>query len=161
MSTGLSKKNWFLLGFCILLCLAAGFIGSRAMNPQTMLWYSVLHKSPLNPPNWVFAPVWTILYIMLGIVLFLILKNRSKRFFFLGLLIFLVQLCLNVLWTHIFFGDYSPKNAYLEILALDAVVLILIPILGKISLTAQKIMIPYVVWLGFATYLNWYVAYYN
>lgn len=154
-------KNLLLLILCLLICLAAGYIGSFSMDGQSYVWYSMLNKSQLNPPDWVFAPVWTFLYITLGLSLWLVLQQKDNKYFRYGVYVFAIQLILNALWTKLFFGLHDPFFAYLEILLLDIFVIIMVFIFGKISRLAQLVLLPYVIWLGLASYLNWYILYYN
>ena len=140
---------------CILLCLSAGGIGAGFTAPAIPAWYATLAKPSFSPPDWVFAPVWTLLYILMGIAAALVWKKglqapRVRS----ALVIFLVQLILNMLWSFLFFGLRSPLYGLLDILFLWAMILVTIARFSKISIPAALLMIPYVLWVTFATGLN-------
>ncbi|MBQ3032846.1 MAG: tryptophan-rich sensory protein [Deferribacterales bacterium] len=156
----MDKKNFLLFIVCFSLCFLAGIIASFPVSAN-YIWYETLLISNINPPSWIFGPIWGVLYLLMAISVWLVARKRKTRFYWLALILFTVQLILNVLWTYIFFGLMNPKAAYIELLILDIFVLLTVTIFGKISRSAQWIMLPYVIWLGFATYLNWYVMYYN
>ena len=165
----------------ILICLAAGVVGSVFTAEAIPTWYATLVKPTINPPNSVFGPVWTVLYILMGISLFLVWSNKWKvrdelpgvrgerkawnrwsERFWVGdwrkqniILIFALQLALNVLWSYIFFGLHNPGLAFFEILALWFAVLYTIVNFYRISKLAAWLLVPYIVWLSFAIYLNY------
>ncbi len=148
-------KDWWKLIVAVILCLMVGYIGSFATTPAIPTWYATLNKPPFSPPNWLFAPVWTTLYILMGISLYLvwtkgtkIKKNKE------AINLFLIQLGLNFLWSFIFFGFKNPSLAFLELVALWVVLLITILRFLKISKTAGYLLIPYILWVSFATILN-------
>ena len=108
-------------------CLLAGAVGSLFTTPAIPTWYATLVKPALNPPSWVFGPVWTVLYILMGIALYLVwIKGWERKDVKVAMAIFGVQLILNVLWSYLFFGLQSP------VLALIAIVLLWIAILMTI-----------------------------
>src|SRR4030042_2496429 len=103
-------NNFGKLIISVLVCLSAGFIGSVFTTPAIPTWYATLNKPFFNPPNWIFAPVWTLLYLSMGIGAFLIWeKGFKKKEVRIALLIFALQLALNIKWSFLFFGFKSPS----------------------------------------------------
>jgi benzodiazapine receptor len=137
----------------ILICLLAGFIGSFFTTPAITTWYTTLQKPSFAPPNWVFFPVWTSLFIMMGISLFLIWKKEDKKVKT-ALYIFAAQLVLNAFWSVAFFGLKSPLMGLIEIIILWIAILATILSFNKISRTASYLLIPYILWVSFAAILN-------
>jgi len=138
------------------ICLSAGYIGSIYTTPEIPTWYAGLHKPDLSPPSWVFAPVWTALYILMGLSLFLIVRSSGKKSdIAVCLLLFGLQLVLNVLWPFVFFGLHSIFFGLLCIIALLGMLLCTIIQTFRISLSASLLLVPYLFWLCFATYLNY------
>jgi translocator protein len=136
---------------CIILCLLAGIIGALFTTTGPNSWYSQLNKPSFNPPNWIFGPVWTILYIMMGIALYLAIRKKvSKK----AIIFFIAQLVLNTLWTIIFFGMHNLLIALIEIMILWIFILLTIIEFHKKSRAAAYLMIPYILWVSFATLLN-------
>jgi tryptophan-rich sensory protein len=139
-----------ILGY-IVFCLLAGIIGGLFTTTGPDSWYSNLIKPSFNPPSWIFAPVWTTLYIMMGIALYLAVKNKTK---ILGKTLFITQLILNTLWAVLFFGFETPFWAFIEILLLWFVILWTMIEFYKKSKVATYWLIPYLLWVSFATILN-------
>jgi len=139
----------------IIACLAAGAIGSIFTRGAIPNWYATLEKPAFNPPNWVFMPVWTLLYIMMGIAAFLVwrkgLENRQVR---IALIVFLVQLVLNALWSVAFFGLESPLYGLIVITVLWLAILFTTLQFYSISRVAGVLMLPYLLWVTFAAVLN-------
>ena len=117
-------------------------------------WYSALIQPPLKPPAWLFAPVWTILYISMGIALFLYARKYTIKSKAWGYVLFFTQLLVNLSWSPAFFGMKNIGLALALIILLDILVVLNIIEFFKISKTAGRILIPYFIWLLFATYLN-------
>lgn len=117
-------------------------------------WYSTLIQPPLKPPAWIFSPVWIILYISMGIALFLYARKYSIKSKAWGYILFFTQLLVNLSWTPAFFGIKNIGLALALIVLLDILVLLNIIEFSKISKTAGRFLIPYFLWLLFATYLN-------
>jgi benzodiazapine receptor len=143
------------LVLCVVACLAAGAIGSIFTQQAIPNWYVTLEKPAFNPPNWVFAPVWTLLYILMGIAAFLVwrkgLENRQVR---IALIVFLVQLVLNAFWSVAFFGLESPLYGLFVISVLGIAILLTVLAFFRISRVASVLMWPYLLWVAFATVLN-------
>lgn len=145
----------------IIVCEGAGFLGTIFTLPAILTWYTALNKAPFNPPAWIFGPVWTILYLLMGISIFLILQKKLKkqRASLIGL--FAVQLSLNLLWSVIFFGWHLPRVAFFEICLLWVSIALLIIDFWKFSKWAAILLIPYLFWVSFAAILNLFVAILN
>jgi tryptophan-rich sensory protein len=142
----------------ILLCQLAGVIGSVFTASSLENWYILLEKPSFNPPSWVFFPVWTTLYTLMGISLYLVWeKGLQKPEVKKGILIFGIQLGLNSLWSFLFFGLKSPYYAFIEIILLWFAILLTILQFRKISKTASYLLLPYIVWVSFAAVLNYYI----
>lgn len=151
----MSIRDIWKLVVSIIACLAAGAIGSIFTRSAIPTWYATLEKPAFNPPNWLFAPVWTLLYIMMGVAAFLVwrkgLENRQVR---IALIVFLVQLVLNALWSVVFFGLESPLFGVVVIAALWVAILFTVLKFHRISLAASVLMWPYLLWVTFAAVLN-------
>jgi len=144
--------------FSIFICLFAGFIGSFFTTSVIPTWYATLQKPSLAPPNWVFFPVWTSLFIMMGISLFLVWqKGQEDRKVKTGIYFFAGQLVLNTLWSVVFFGLRSPLLGLMEIIILWISILATILSFIKISRTAAYLLIPYILWVSFAAFLNFWI----
>lgn len=150
------KVNWWKLIVSIFVCQLAGFIGSFFTVSSIPTWYSTLNKPFFNPPNWIFGPVWIILYLLMGISLYLIWNNKSGKTkqFKIAITFFISQLVLNSLWSIIFFGLKLPLIAFIEIIVLWIFILLTIIYSYKISKIASYLLIPYILWVSFASILN-------
>lgn len=141
--------------FSFLLVFLAGFLGSLSTMSQINSWYSTIAKAPFNPPNWVFGPAWTILYILMAISLSLVWRKTSFP------IIFLIQLFLNFLWSYIFFGLHLPLFAFIDIILLWIFILLTIIKFATIDKTAAYLLYPYLAWVSFASILNLFVVLLN
>lgn len=149
-------NNPFKLVIAIGVSELAGIIGSVFTAPAIQGWYASLVRPEFSPPNWVFGPVWTTLYALMGIAAFLIWKKGlERRDVKIALGIFLVQLALNALWSIIFFGLRSPGGAFIEIIFLWLAIVAAIIAFLKISKAAAWLLAPYILWVSFAAYLNY------
>ncbi|MFH1828774.1 MAG: TspO/MBR family protein [Nanoarchaeota archaeon] len=144
------KKIWKLI-ISIVLPFLASAIGSLFTASSVSSWYTTLIKPSFNPPSWVFGPVWTILYLLMGVSLYLVwIKKFDKNAFtFFG-----IQLVLNALWSILFFGLKSPLFAFIEIVFLWIAILITIIYFYKINKISAYLLIPYILWVSFAAILN-------
>lgn len=140
--------------------LAAG-IGSLATTPNIPTWYAGLEKPFFSPPNWLFAPVWTVLYIGIGSSLWLVWIKKAATSKTREYRLFAIQLALNALWSLIFFGMHQPWLAVVVIIALDIAVIATIWSFNRISRPAAGLLLPYLLWICFATCLNIGVAILN
>jgi tryptophan-rich sensory protein len=138
----------------IAICESAGGIGAIATSDGTKTWYPTLKKPSFNPPGWIFAPVWTILYALMGVSAWLLWKRRGDARVAQAGTLFAVQLALNTLWSFIFFKWRSPGWAFLEIITLWAAIAMTIRALWRISPLAGALMLPYLAWTSFAMLLN-------
>jgi translocator protein len=174
-------KNTTKLIVSILICEFAGIIGSIFTAPAIKSWYYFLNKPSFSPPNSLFAPVWTILFLLMGISLYLVWskdftsevsENDAQKKAWNPIsaklwsgswreenaaLIFVLQLVLNILWSVIFFGLKSPLLAFFEILMLWFAILYTIVNFYRISKTSAFLLIPYIIWVSFAAILNFFV----
>lgn len=139
----------------LLITFLAGFIGQLFTTPSIPTWYAALNKPVFNPPNWIFAPVWTTLYTLMAVSAWLIwnkgLDNKDVKA---GLKLFCLQLALNSLWSIIFFGLHLPWTAFVEIVFLGLVIFATIKAFSKVSQLASWLLIPYFLWVCFASVLN-------
>jgi translocator protein len=151
------KINFKKLSISLLLPQLAGLVGSFWTAPAITVWYATLIKPSFSPPNFIFAPTWIILYLMMGISIYLIWQKidfkpqKTKTVMY----IFWVHLILNGLWSIIFFGAHNIQLALYNILAIWIFILILIIQFWKISKPASLLLIPYFLWVSFATILNY------
>lgn len=130
---------------------SAAFIGSRYMPGE---WYASLAKPSWNPPNAIFGPVWSVLYILMGVAAWLVWKRAGFNGAGLALGLFVVQLVLNGLWSYLFFGRYRPDLAFFDIVALWSVIVVLTVLFWRVHRGAGAMLVPYLVWVSFASYLN-------
>lgn len=146
------------LAASIMICLFAGLMGSLFTSPAIPGWYATLAKPAFSPPNWIFAPVWTTLFVLMGISMYLVwnkgLQNRDVK---ISMLMFGIQLVLNVLWSFLFFGLRSPLYAFVEIIILWFAIAYTIQNFLKTSRTAGLLLVPYILWVSFAAFLNLYI----
>ncbi|MGC4040529.1 MAG: TspO/MBR family protein [Flavobacterium sp.] len=145
----------------VLVCVSLGFVSGMVTEKSVQTWFLTLEKPFFNPPNWIFAPVWTLLYIMMGIAAGLVwTSNADDKLVKKGLGFFAIQFALNMLWSYIFFGLRNPFLALIEIVLLWLMVWETFIVFRKVSKTAGHLMIPYIAWVSFATLLNasiWYL----
>ena len=138
----------------IVVCFSAGFLGSMATNGSVDNWYVEINKPEWNPPNWIFAPVWSTLFLMMAVAVWLVWKQAGfgKSRFALGA--FAVQLVLNALWSVVFFGMKETGWACVEIAMLWAAIVVTTCLFYRHSKLAAGLMIPYLMWVSFASFLN-------
>jgi tryptophan-rich sensory protein len=129
----------------LVLVYATAFFGSYFTFPSIKGWYATLIRPSFSPPNWIFGPVWTVLYLMMAISFYLIWEKN--KFFF-------AQLFLNFLWSLLFFGLHQPLFAFFDIVLLWIFILLTILDFRKKSKTASFLLIPYLLWVSFASILN-------
>ena len=148
-------KKAFGILISVVICELAGIIGSVFTTPSIPGWYEGLAKPPFNPPNWIFGPVWTILYAMMGVAAYLVyemgMRNKEvKR----AMAVFAGQLLLNTLWSIVFFGAHMILAGAGVIVLLWVGILASILLFRPISKLAACLLIPYILWVSFATVLN-------
>lgn len=152
------------LALSIALPFLAGAIGSIFTFSAIPTWYQTLNKPFFNPPNWVFGLVWTLLYVLMGISLYLVWniktgkekKDKKQAYHYFG-----IQLGLNALWSIIFFGFHSPDLALSEIIFLWIAIFWTIKTFYQFSKIASYLLIPYLAWVSFATILNLFIVRFN
>ena len=140
----------------VVTCLAVGYLSSTVTKSAITTWYPTLVKPSFNPPNWVFAPVWSTLYIMMGVAAGLV-WNRidfEKEVVKKALIVFAVQLGLNALWSYLFFGLKNPMLAGIEIIILWLMIFETYTQFSKIKIIAGYLLLPYLAWVSFAMVLN-------
>jgi translocator protein len=148
------RTNWTKLILSLAICQLAGVIGSLFTIASIPTWYATLGKPAFNPPNWIFAPVWIFLYILMGISFYIIWIKKDLPNFGLLLSLFIFQLVLNSFWTIIFFGLHSPFFAFIEIVTLWFAILFCIILFYRVSKIASFLLIPYILWVTFASILT-------
>lgn len=147
---------------CVAICMVVGFLSGFSTASSIEGWYATLNKPPFNPPNWIFGPVWTVLYIMMGVAAALVWEagwDRPEVKAALGL--FVAQFALNAVWTPIFFGMEQLLFALAVILILWVFIFICIRKFRAIKPLAGNLLIPYILWVSFATLLNFSIWYLN
>jgi len=142
------------LFLAVIICEGVGILGSIFTIPAITTWYQTLNKPFFSPPNFIFGPVWTTLYALMGVSIYLVLQQNLKKNKNKIIMLFSLQLFLNFLWSLIFFYFHLPLLAFLEIILLSVSILILIIRFWKYSKTASILLIPYLFWVSFATILN-------
>ncbi|HTX86867.1 MAG TPA: TspO/MBR family protein [Candidatus Nanoarchaeia archaeon] len=149
------KKSILTLAGCILICLSVGFVGSVFTEPAINSWYAYLQKPSFNPPAWIFAPVWTLLYILMGIAAYLVIKKiKENRLAIAGIIIFAIHLIINVSWSIIFFGAKMIPLSFADIIVLWLLIVCLIIVFWRIDKRASLLLWPYLAWVSFASLLN-------
>ncbi len=140
----------------VMTCLVIGYLSGTVTRESILTWYPTLVKPVFNPPNWLFGPVWTLLYAMMGVAGGLIWnhiesdrENVKKAFLF-----FIIQLGLNALWSYLFFGLHNPLIALIEIILLWLMIFETYTQFKRIDKVAGLLLIPYLLWVSFATVLN-------
>jgi len=138
------------------LTLSVGYLGMLFTQEAVNTWYTTLAKPTFNPPNWIFAPVWTLIFILMALAASIIWQKRTSITHFPRTsAVYLIQLVLNVLWSFLFFYRHEIGMALIEILILLAVVIVNARVFYKIDKTAGLLFLPYILWLAFATVLNY------
>jgi tryptophan-rich sensory protein len=158
----LENRNWTaeigMLAVSIIIVLLIGFLGNLVTLPEITTWYVTLIKPAWTPPNWVFGPVWTTLYVLIGISLYFVWKKGlNRKDVKIAIIVFAVQLILNFLWSLIFFGYKSLLGGLIVIILLWISILLNIIVFYRISIPAGVLLIPYIIWVSIATYLNYSV----
>ena len=141
----------------IALCLSVGFAGSWATLPEIAGWYQEIQKPLWNPPNWIFGPVWTTLYVLMGIAASRIWNKRKEVNVRLPLTLFGVQLFLNLCWSLIFFRAHMLLGALIEVAVLWAAIFLTAKSFWKIDRAAGYLLLPYLMWVSFAGFLNFVI----
>lgn len=154
----MSKKNIAKLIISIALPLVLGSVAGMFTSQSVPDWYAALNKPAFNPPDWIFGPVWTLLYLLMGVSFFLVWKQEKDKLRNLAILIYSVQLLLNFAWSFIFFYFKLIGLALVEIVLLWCAIILMMVLFKKVKPIAAYINIPYLLWVSFAAILN--AAYY-
>ncbi|HEY3705191.1 MAG TPA: TspO/MBR family protein [Terracidiphilus sp.] len=142
------------LVFLILLCQGAGFMGARFTAPEIPAWYRTLRKPSFNPPSWIFGPVWTLLYLLMGIAAWRITQTPGSALRSAALGVFGLQLALNLLWSWIFFRRHALAAALGEVLVLWIAIAATTFLFARVDSPAAWLLAPYLAWTAFAALLN-------
>jgi len=143
------------LALAIVICEVVGAAPALVTATGSGSWYATLTRPALAPPNWVFGPVWTTLFFLLGIGVYLVLRDGRGRRKQVAFGLFVAQYVLNVAWTLVFFGSENISGGLVVILALWVLIAATIAAFARISRTAAALLVPYLAWVSFATYLNY------
>ncbi|MBE0612828.1 MAG: tryptophan-rich sensory protein [Burkholderiales bacterium] len=154
MSASTRKRDTIGFAVFLALCLAVSAIGGAATASSVGTWYQTLAKPSFNPPNWIFAPVWTALYFMMAIAGWRVWRREGLRAARWPLTLFALQLALNLCWSILFFGLRSIGGALVEIFVLLLAIVATTVVFWKRDRVAGMLFIPYVGWVGFAAVLN-------
>jgi len=141
---------------------SAGIIGSIFTMPSIQTWYATLAKPALNPPAWIFAPVWTTLFALMGVAAFLVWSSdKAQKKIKMALVIFGIQLLINILWSVVFFGFRRLDLAFVNIVYLWFAIIWTMIVFYRIYKPAAYLLLPYILWVSFAAYLNYTVWFLN
>lgn len=152
----MKNHSWFKLAIAIAVCELSGIVGSLFTVSAVREWYPMLVRPSFAPPSWVFGPVWTTLFALMGVAAWLVWEKGVKRKNIRAALgIFIVQLVLNTTWSILFFGLHTPGGALIEIGFLWVAIVASIVAFAKISKPAAWLLAPYILWVSFAAYLNY------
>uniref|UniRef100_A0A7C2K3E2 Tryptophan-rich sensory protein n=1 Tax=candidate division WOR-3 bacterium TaxID=2052148 RepID=A0A7C2K3E2_UNCW3 len=146
--------KWLKLLVSIAIPLVVGFIGSLFTSSSVNTWYKEINRPSFTPPNWLFAPAWTLLFVLIGLAFYLVWLNNFGDNKTLVIGIFVLQLSLNLLWSLLFFGLRSPLLALIEIIVLWFAILLNMILFFRVSKVAGYLLVPYILWVTFATALN-------
>ena len=150
-----SRPNLIRFIASVVICEAAGIVGSVFTISAIPGWYETLQKPWFTPPNWLFAPVWLVLYLLMGAALFLLWGRRPAASA--ALVAFGVQLVFNVAWSAVFFGAHELFYGFVVIAALWVAILATVAFSYRVSKSAAALLIPYILWVTIASALNYYV----
>jgi len=146
--------KWGLLIIFILVCNLIGSLGVIWTSPNSS-WYMNISKPKFNPPSWVFGPVWTLLFTLMGISLYLVWTSPSSKIKLIALVLFGIQFLFNIVWSYLFFGLNKPLWSFVEILFLLGFIFATIFYFIKVDKLAGYLLIPYFLWVSFASFLNY------
>jgi tryptophan-rich sensory protein len=150
----MANFNWVKLLLSVLFTVGIGSLGGIFTISEIPGWYAGLQKPSFNPPNWLFGPVWSMLYLLMGISFYLIWKQPVSTVRNVGLTLFVIQFILNFFWSIIFFNQHLIAAAFLEMVFMWIFILLTIIWFAKLSPTAAWLLVPYLCWVSFATVLT-------
>lgn len=142
----------------VLICQLAGIIGGIFTQSSVQSWYATIRKPVFTPPGWLFAPVWILLYLLMGVALYLIwytVAHSKARH--IALILFFIQLGLNILWSFLFFYLKNPLLGFIEILILLVFIILTAWKFYGLNQLAGILFLPYILWVGFASFLNFFL----
>ena len=145
------KNEWVALALFFVACFAVAGLGSLATNPEIPTWYAKLKKPSWTPPNWLFGPVWSVLYAAMAVAGWIVWKREGWR---VALTFFAAQLALNLAWSFIFFKFHNTGLAFAEIVLLWAAILATAISFAPVSKIAAALFVPYLIWVTYAAALN-------
>jgi tryptophan-rich sensory protein len=148
------NREWAVLVVTLAICLGAGAIGAWLTRDAVQTWYPTLRRPPLAPPNSIFGPVWTTLYVMMAVAAWRVWRLRRDADVCPALRLFAAQLALNTIWSGLFFYLRNPATALAEIVVMEATILATTFAFRRVDVKAATLLLPYVAWVAFATYLN-------
>jgi tryptophan-rich sensory protein len=151
------RIRWIPLIVSVLAAQAAGVIGALLGAGGDSQWYMMLAKPTWNPPGFVFGPVWTTLYLLMGIAAYLVWQHRERIGARTALIVYGVQLALNAVWSPLFFTAQRPDLALIDIVALLVMIVLTVVLFWRIRRTAAALLLPYLAWVSFATALNYQI----
>jgi tryptophan-rich sensory protein len=150
--------NGLKLVFSIGICQLAGVVGAVFTQRSVSTWFATLQKPWFAPPNWVFAPVWITLYFLMGLSLYLLLlENFGEKRVKQGILVFGLQLTVNAGWSFFFFGLQNTFLGFIVITLLLGLIVLTIALLQQINRWSAYLLLPYLLWIGFATVVSFYI----
>ena len=155
------RKSITVLILLLTLPLLLGFIAGQVTADNIPTWYASINKPWFNPPSFVFAPVWTTLYLLMGYASYRIWQRREGNRFGIPLALYFSQLALNFLWTFLFFGYHRPDLALAEILLMWILILLTIFQFARIDKPAAWMLVPYISWVSFASILTYHIMILN
>jgi len=147
-------RKWITLVAFLIVCLGVEFVAGLFTNLSVRDWYQTIEKPPWTPPGWVFGPVWTYLYLSMGFAAWIVWGQRAKQRVGTAMLLFGIQLALNLVWSGLFFGLQLPMVAFWEITLLWLAILATLISFWRIRRGAGLLLIPYLVWVTYASALN-------
>ncbi len=146
--------NWVILVLFIIGCNLIGSIGTLWAGGKSS-WYKKLKKPKFNPPSWVFGPAWTLLFSLMGVALYFIFFSPASRFRTVGLVLFGIQFVFNIAWSYLFFGLHKPFISSVEIRLLLILIILTSICFFLVYPLAGLLMVPYILWVSFASLLNY------
>lgn len=155
MATRMTERTrWLGLIVILIVCLGAAGLGAIATTPEIDGWYKTITKPSWNPPDWIFGPVWTTLYVMMAVAAWLVWRPAGFQAAAIPSTLFILQLALNIAWSWIFFGLNRPGWAFTEIILLWTAILATLITFWRRSRWAGALLVPYLAWVSFASVLN-------
>jgi len=146
---------------CVIVCVGLGSASGILSGSGLTDWYQTLNKPSFQPPTWVFGPAWTILYTLMGIAIARVWHKPSSSLKTSAIRLFIIQLILNLIWTPVFFALQQPLYALIIIIIMWVMILLTIRAFKKVDSIAPYLLVPYILWVSFATILNASIVYLN